>query len=99
MVDLRSIAAEKDAADPLRELRDRFALDDGVTYLDGNSLGALPRNVPARLADVIERQWGRLRIRSWTESGWWTRRNGSVTGSPRCSALRRAPSWSAIRPA
>jgi kynureninase len=71
MADLRSTAAGLDAADPLRELRDRFALEDGVTYLDGNSLGALPRNVPARVGDVIEREWGRLRIRSWTESGWW----------------------------
>jgi kynureninase len=71
MSELRSIAAERDAADPLREMRDRFDLDDGVTYLDGNSLGALPRNVSARVADVIEREWGRLRIRSWAESGWW----------------------------
>jgi kynureninase len=71
MSELRSIAAERDAADPLRDVRDRFDLDDGVTYLDGNSLGALPRNVPTRVADVIEREWGRLRIRSWTESGWW----------------------------
>ncbi|OMI39115.1 kynureninase [Streptomyces sparsogenes] len=45
---------------------------DGTVYLDGNSLGALPAAVPARLADVIGREWGRLRIRSWEESGWWT---------------------------
>ncbi|MCA6094297.1 kynureninase [Streptomyces sp. SCA3-4] len=43
-----------------------------VIYLDGNSLGALPRGVPGRLADVVDREWGRLGIRSWTESGWWT---------------------------
>ncbi|MFI1964257.1 kynureninase [Streptomyces pathocidini] len=65
-------AARLDAADELAEVRDRFDLDDGVTYLDGNSLGALPRGVPARMADVIGREWGRLRIRSWEESGWWT---------------------------
>ncbi|MCK1794941.1 kynureninase [Streptomyces sp. XM4193] len=40
-------------------------------YLDGNSLGALPRAVAGRVAEVIGREWGRLRIRSWTESGWW----------------------------
>ncbi|MFD8426102.1 kynureninase [Streptomyces coelicoflavus] len=64
--------AEKlDAADGLAALRERFVLDD-VTYLDGNSLGALPAHVPARVADVVRRQWGELRIRSWEESGWWT---------------------------
>ncbi|MEU2880189.1 aminotransferase class V-fold PLP-dependent enzyme [Streptomyces sp. NPDC007070] len=65
-------AAELDAADPLAPLRDRFVLDDGGVYLDGNSLGALPAGVPDRVADVVRRQWGELRIRSWGESGWWT---------------------------
>jgi kynureninase len=64
-------AAALDAADPLRAVRDRFALD-GTVYLDGNSLGALPTAVLPRLTDVITRQWGELRIRSWQESGWWT---------------------------
>ncbi|MET7324021.1 kynureninase [Streptomyces sp. NPDC005549] len=69
--DLRSAAGELDAADGLAALRARFVLDD-VTYLDGNSLGALPAHVPARVEDVVRRQWGELRIRSWEESGWWT---------------------------
>ncbi|MFJ4687174.1 kynureninase [Streptomyces sp. NPDC088789] len=65
-------AAERlDAGDPLAGKRSAFVLDDGV-YLDGNSLGALPAHVPARVADVVTRQWGELRIRSWEESGWWT---------------------------
>ncbi|MFI6355668.1 kynureninase [Streptomyces sp. NPDC050743] len=64
-------AAKLDAADELAPLRSRFVLDD-VIYLDGNSLGALPANVPDRVADVVRRQWGELRIRSWEESGWWT---------------------------
>ncbi|MFG2579670.1 kynureninase [Streptomyces malaysiensis] len=64
-------AARLDAADRLRAKRDAFTLDD-VIYLDGNSLGALPRAVPPRLADVVAREWGQLRIRSWEESGWWT---------------------------
>ncbi|EYT80189.1 kynureninase [Streptomyces sp. Tu 6176] len=64
--------AEKlDAADALAAVRERFVLDD-VVYLDGNSLGALPAHVPDRVADVVRRQWGELRIRSWDESGWWT---------------------------
>lgn len=64
-------AKRLDAADELAPLRSRFVLDD-VVYLDGNSLGALPANVPDRVADVVRRQWGELRIRSWEESGWWT---------------------------
>ncbi|MEF9883847.1 kynureninase [Streptomyces sp. P9-A4] len=65
-------AAGLDAADALAEHRKKFALDEGTVYLDGNSLGALPAHVPARMADVITREWGELRIRSWDESGWWT---------------------------
>jgi len=64
-------AAELDAADELAALRKRFVLDD-VVYLDGNSLGALPVEVPGRVEDVVRRQWGEMRIRSWDESGWWT---------------------------
>ncbi|WP_369145089.1 kynureninase [Streptomyces sp. R44] len=65
-------AARLDAADALSGHRAKFALDEGTVYLDGNSLGALPAHVPARMADVITREWGELRIRSWDESGWWT---------------------------
>ncbi|MFC9506104.1 kynureninase [Streptomyces sp. NPDC057002] len=67
-----AMRAEKlDAADELRGKRDGFVLDE-VVYLDGNSLGALPAVVPGRVEDVVRRQWGELRIRSWEESGWWT---------------------------
>ncbi|MFF3886892.1 kynureninase [Streptomyces sp. NPDC001914] len=69
--DLSARAADLDAADELAGLRKRFVLDD-VVYLDGNSLGALPAEVPGRVEDVVRRQWGELRIRSWDESGWWT---------------------------
>ncbi|MFD6293038.1 kynureninase [Streptomyces sp. NPDC060205] len=64
-------AAALDAVDELGKVRAQFVLDDTV-YLDGNSLGALPRSVPGRIEDVVRRQWGSLRIRSWDESGWWT---------------------------
>ncbi|MFD3517361.1 kynureninase [Streptomyces sp. NPDC058657] len=67
-----SKAAELDAVDGLAEFRELFALPEGVTYLDGNSLGALPRAVPGRLQDVAAREWGELLIRSWDESGWWS---------------------------
>lgn len=61
-----------DLADPLRALRDRFALPAGVNYLDGNSLGALPKGVSARLAQAVEQEWGVGLIRSWNEAGWYT---------------------------
>ena len=59
-----------DAADPLRALRDRFDLDPKLVYLDGNSLGALPRTAARRLAEVVEKEWGRGLIRSWNDAGW-----------------------------
>jgi kynureninase len=58
-----------DATDPLAAYRDQFTLPEGVIYLDGNSLGALPKATPAALADVATRQWGDRLIRSWNE-GW-----------------------------
>ncbi|AMW11906.1 kynureninase [Streptomyces qaidamensis] len=64
-------AQKLDAVDELAGKRAEFVVDD-VVYLDGNSLGALPAVVPARVEDVVRRQWGELRIRSWEESGWWT---------------------------
>ncbi|MFD3821382.1 kynureninase [Streptomyces sp. NPDC058625] len=79
MSEPRLRAKELDAADRLAAKRTEFVLDaDGgesggdAVYLDGNSLGALPVTVPGRVEDVVRRQWGELRIRSWTESGWWT---------------------------
>ncbi|MFJ4713091.1 kynureninase [Streptomyces sp. NPDC088785] len=74
MSDLRERARELDAADELAAVRADFVLDgpEDLVYLDGNSLGALPVNVPGAVEDVVRRQWGELRIRSWTESGWWT---------------------------
>ncbi|MGI4731646.1 MAG: kynureninase [Janthinobacterium lividum] len=59
-----------DAADPLAAFRERFALPPGVIYLDGNSLGALPVATPARVATVIEEEWGRDLIGSWNAAGW-----------------------------
>ena len=59
-----------DRADVLAPLRDEFVLPEGVVYLDGNSLGALPRRTAARVADVATREWGEGLIRSWNTAGW-----------------------------
>jgi kynureninase len=59
-----------DAADPLRFCRDRFALPEGLIYLDGNSLGALPKATVARQRRVVEEEWGEELIRSWNTRGW-----------------------------
>lgn len=60
-----------DAQDPLRSLRDLFALPNGTLYLDGNSLGVMPRTTPARVADVVTREWGQDLIQSWNKAGWF----------------------------
>ncbi|QPQ54329.1 kynureninase [Allosphingosinicella flava] len=59
-----------DARDPLRAHRDRFLIDPDTIYLDGNSLGALPRASRARIAEAVDEQWGRDLIRSWNKHGW-----------------------------
>jgi len=59
-----------DAADPLGAFPARFALPPGLIYLDGNSLGALPRASAARLRSVVEKEWGEGLIRSWNDRDW-----------------------------
>jgi len=63
-------ARQLDSADPLAFARERFRLPDGVIYLDGNSLGALPVAATSALADTADRQWGNDLIASWNKHGW-----------------------------
>ena len=60
-----------DNQDPVRELRELFSLPPGVIYLDGNSLGVMPKTAPARVADVVSREWGTDLIQSWNKNGWF----------------------------
>ncbi len=60
-----------DAADPLAGYRQEFDLPEGTIYLDGNSLGALPRRVVARMQRAITQEWGKGLIRSWNEADWY----------------------------
>lgn len=68
----RAAALSLDERDPIAFAQARFALPEGVIYLDGNSLGALPLDVPAAVAETVEREWGRDLIGSWNSNGWWT---------------------------
>lgn len=64
-------ATELDGDDPLAGMRDRFVVDDpDLLYLDGNSLGRLPRDAVDRVEEAVRHEWGDRLIRSWNE-GWW----------------------------
>jgi kynureninase len=60
-----------DQQDPLRSLRDLFQLPEGVIYLDGNSLGVLPKATPTRVAQAVTQEWGNDLIKSWNTAGWF----------------------------
>jgi len=66
----RSHSVRLDAQDPLAALRHEFVLPAGVIYLDGNSLGALPRATAERVDRVVRAEWGVDLIRSWNSAGW-----------------------------
>jgi len=68
----RDQALALDAADALAPLRAQFEMPPGVIYLDGNSLGVLPKATPARVAAVVKQEWGEGLIRSWNSAGWIT---------------------------
>lgn len=89
----RADLAALDRADKLASFRDRFTLPEGVIYLDGNSLGPLPRATPGRVAAAVEAEWGQGLIRSWNDAGWIDLASrvadkiGSIVGAPRGSVV------------
>ena len=66
----RAQLAELDADDALAPMRGRFHVPEGVIYLDGNSLGPMPKATAARVAEVVRQEWGEGLIRSWNDAGW-----------------------------
>ena len=89
----REDALAMDEGDELAFLREAFALPKGVVYLDGNSLGALPRRRRRGSREVVERQWGELLASGpGTRAAGGRRPSGSATGSPRWWAPRPARS-------
>jgi len=70
MARTRADCLELDLRDPLAEFRQAFVLPDGVIYLDGNSLGALPAATGARVRQVVDKEWGQGLIGSWNDAGW-----------------------------
>jgi kynureninase len=80
----RADAERLDRESALRHTRERFLVPEGVIYLDGNSLGALPAGVPARVAQVVADEWGTGLIRSWnalpTGGGRWMELPGRIAG-------------------
>lgn len=60
-----------DATDALRPLRDLFSIPEGLIYLDGNSLGVMPKSAATRAAEVVSQEWGQGLIRSWNTAGWF----------------------------
>jgi len=67
----RAACEQADAADPLRSWREKFHLPEGLIYLDGNSLGPLPKAARADLQQTIEQEWAEDLIVSWNKAGWW----------------------------
>jgi kynureninase len=70
MIEARTAALARDAEDPLRPFRDEFALPEGLIYLDGNSLGALPKATSDRVRRTVEHEWGEGLITSWLGADW-----------------------------
>jgi kynureninase len=81
-LDLKQAAA-LDEADPLAPFREQFHLREGLIYLDGNSLGAMPKRVAERMKQALSGEWAEGLITSWLGADWVNapRRIGDKIGS------------------
>ena len=89
----RDDAGALDERDPLAAFRERFILDPHATYLDGNSLGCLPRATPSRLEELL-REWGRRGVRGWEEG--WLEEPLEVGGRIAAAALGAGPGQTVV---
>ncbi|MEM7522035.1 MAG: kynureninase, partial [Pseudomonadota bacterium] len=73
--------------------KEQFILPEGVIYLDGNSLGPMPKVVPARLEGVLQDEWAQMLIRGWNQAGWMAQPSevgdavGRLIGAPAGSVV------------
>ncbi len=83
----RHDAEELDRADPLAASRAAFELPEGLIYLDGNSLGPLPRHAANRLDQAVREEWGESLIRGWkyNEASNSRKMNGRTSCTRQCS--------------
>ena len=81
----RADAKAMDSRDPLAGARDQFHIPHGLIYLDGNSLGVLPRGTANRVFDTVRAQWGEDLIAGWTKDGW--------DGPASTASATRSPRW------
>jgi len=67
----RAIALQLDQQDPLASYRKEFVIaEPDLIYLDGNSLGRLPKATVGRIQTAVTEEWGKTLIRGWNK-GWW----------------------------
>ena len=74
-------------------VKSKFDLPEGIVYLDGNSLGPLPKGVTARLSKTVSEEWATHLIKGWNQDGWMAQpskvgnRVGALIGAPNGSVV------------
>ena len=71
LLESRTACEREDATDPLRSWQEAFYLPQGLIYLDGNSLGPMPKKALEQLEQAIRNEWAEDLITSWNKAGWW----------------------------